>query len=407
MDTKGAEAEYLRSLIELRGHDALLLDVSPIGETLGRADISSVEIASKAGRSPSELTASGVRGDAIAAMAEGAALTIAGLYRDGKIDGVVGLGGNQGSAIASTAMRSLPIGFPKMLVSTVASGNIRPFVGAKDIAVMFSVSDFVGGLNFVTRSVLANAAAAIVGMAESGELVSTETTGRTVAITALGNTEAAANTALELLQGAGYRVITFHASGAGGSAMEELITGGMIDAVLDLTLHELTEEVLAVGAYVPVTPGRMVPAIEKGIPVVASTGGMEYVCFGPRSSIPAELQDRVIYMHNPYNANLKINHEELVRVADALAERLNRASNNVALFVPKRAWSVYGSPGGPFFDPEGIALFVDRLKDRVRPDLIFRVLDYSINDEEFVAECVGQLRRFLEREGLDGGNGNR
>lgn len=397
MDTKGPEAEYLRELIRARGHRALLLDVSTRGEPNGKPDIASDEMLAGIGRDKTRLAAGGVRGDIVAAMSEAAAHTVANLYKNGEIAGVIGIGGNQGSAIAATAMRALPIGFPKLLLSTVASGNIRPFVGHKDIAVMFSVSDFVGGLNAVTRSVLANGAAAVVGMVDAGSPVQLDTGQKIIAVTALGNTERGAHKATELLQQAGYQVVTFHASGAGGSAMEELIASGMINAVLDLTLHELTEEVMGVGAYVPVTPGRLTVALERGIPVVAATGGMEYLCFGPRSSIPKELQDRVTYMHNRYNANLKINHEELQRVADVLAERMNTAGANAALFVPRRAWSVYGDEGGPFHDPEGIDLFIARLQQRLRPDVSFRVLDTSINDDEFATACVHQLRQYLDQ----------
>ena len=395
MDTKGPEASYLRDLVHSSGHEAILLDVSTRGEPQGAADISSEEILSRAGHSKADLAKKAVRGDIVSAMADGAALVMADLLAEGRIEGAIGIGGNQGSAIAATAMRALPLGFPKFLVSTVASGNIRPFVGHKDIAVMFSVSDFVGGLNSVTRSILANAAAAVIGMVDSGKPLTPDRERTTVAITALGNTEKAAHRAIDMLEAAGLQAIAFHASGAGGSAMEELVQSGMIDAVLDLTLHELTEEVMGVGAYVPVTPGRFSVASGKGIPVVASTGGMEYLCFGPRSSIPEEMLDHVIYMHNPYNANVKINHEELLRVADVLAQRMNNAGPRTALLVPAKAWSVYGSEGGPFHDPEGTRLFLKRLQETLEPGVNCQVLDNEINDEEFVSACVAELQKLL------------
>jgi len=394
MDTKGPEAEYLRERIQSGGQQALLLDVSTFGEPQGQPDISSDEIVARTGRTRAELISTGVRGEIVGAMAQGAALVMADLLADERITGAIGIGGNQGTAIAATAMRALPIGFPKFLVSTVASGNVRPFVGHKDIATMFSVSDFVGGLNVVSRSILANAAAAIVGMVENGRPIRSDPGARTVAVTALGNTERAAHHATRLLEADGFTVVAFHASGAGGSAMEELVSRGMIDAVLDLTLHEVTEEVMAVGAYVPVTPGRFLATCESGVPVVASTGGMEYLCFGPRSSIPAEMQDHVIYMHNPYNANVKISREELLLVANVLADRLN-SCEKARLLIPKKAWSVYGSDGGPFHDPEGIRLFIDRLLQRIaNPDQV-QVLELSINDEAFAEACVKELKRAL------------
>jgi len=394
MDTKGAEGEFLRHHIRERGHRALLLDVSTLGEPRGTPDVQSAQIVSAAGGDLAALREAGVRGDIVAVMAEGAAKTVAQLFGRNEISGVIGIGGNQGSAIAATAMRALPIGFPKVLLSTVASGNIRPFVGHKDIAVMFSVSDFVGGVNPVTRSVLSNGAAAVMGMVEAGAMVA-PTEKKTVAVTALGNTERAVHTAIALLHERGFEVVAFHASGAGGSAMEELVRRNVVDAVLDLTLHELTEEVMGVGAYVPVTPGRLSVAVERGIPVVAATGGMEYICFGPRSSIPDYLQDRVIYMHNPYNANVKINHEELARVAGVLSERLNTSNSCTALLVPRRAWSVYGDLGGPFHDPEGIDLFIQRLREGLQPKVDFTVMECGINDNQFAAACVDKLTQFL------------
>ncbi len=396
MDTKGPEAEYLRDRIQACGHEALLLDVSTLGEPGGTPDIASETILSNAGYSREQLARTGVRGDIVAAMSKGAVRTVLQLYQERTIGGVIGIGGNQGSAIAATAMRALPIGFPKFLLSTVASGNIRPFVGHKDIAVMFSVSDFVGGLNVVSRSILANSAAAMCGMVDAGAAVYPDPDKTTVAVTALGNTEQAAHNAIELLRTRGYQVVAFHASGAGGSAMEELISADMIDAVLDLTLHELTEEVMNVGAYVPVTPGRLSVALEKGVPVVAATGGMEYLCFGPRSSIPEQMQDHVIYMHNPYNANVKIDEDELERVAAELARRFNKGAARAALFLPRKAWSVYGAEGGPFHDPEGIQRFAARLEETLDPGVEYRSFELEINDTEFAAACVDRLCELIE-----------
>ncbi len=217
LDTKGAEAAYLRDLIQSGGQQAILLDVSTLGGPRCAPDIPSDKILARAGHSRSEVAKTGVRGDIVAAMADGVVLTVVDLFKEGKIDGIIGIGGNQGSAIAAASMRALPLGFPKVLVSTVASGNIRPFVGHKDIAVMFSVSDFVGDLNVVNRSILANAAAAIVGMVRNGKRLTPDRDRTTVAVTALGNTEKAAHRAIQLLGEAGYEPIAFHASGAGGS----------------------------------------------------------------------------------------------------------------------------------------------------------------------------------------------
>lgn len=396
MDTKGREAEFLRKKITESGYRALVIDVSTLGKPVGVPDIFSETVLSKASDELRRRMKGGAKEDIVGAMADGAARTLAEQVNQGLVDGVIGIGGNQGSAIAATAMRALPLGFPKFLVSTVASQNIRPFVGHKDIAVVFSVSDFVGGTNFVSESVLANSAAAVIGMVESGRRIERPPGRKTIAISALGNTERAVHRAVERLQGLGYETVAFHASGAGGSAMEELIDAGMIDAVLDLTPHEVTEEVMSVGIYVPVRRGRLTAAIRRGIPLVVATGGMEYICFGPRASIPEELQSRIIYMHNPYNANLKIDHRELKSVAEELATRLNRSHGRVCLLVPQRGWSVYGAPGGPFHDDEGIALFIDTVRDCLSPAVELRLLDYNINDPEFVDACLDRLLEHLE-----------
>jgi len=319
-------------------------------------------------------------------------------YWHGKLKGVLGIGGNQGTAIASIGMRALPIGFPKYLISTVASGNIRPFVGAKDIAMVFSVSDLVGGPNVVTRSVLANAAAAVMGMADAGESLKSPKDQKLIAISALGNTEEAVNHAMTRLKEAGFQVIAFHASGAGGSAMEELVERGIVDGVLDLTPHELTEEVIGQGAYVPVNSGRMEAAVRKGIPLVVATGGMEYVCFGPRNSIPRDMLNRKILMHNPYNANVIITHDELQEVAAVLAERLNKAGGKTALFVPTGGWSKYGSPGGVFYDPEGLEKFLQALRSDLDPKVRLEVPPGNINDEGFVDLCVDAMIEFMKEE---------
>jgi len=331
LDTKGEEAAFMKGLLEAQGYGALIVDVGPLGPPGVTPDVSSAEVARWGGWELPGLIKTQERDRVMAAMGAGAAKLLFKMYQAKRIHGIVGIGGNQGTAIASMAMRALPFGFPKYLVSTVASGNIRPYVGCKDIGMVFSVGDLLGGPNAVTRSVLANAVAAVVGMVEHGASLTVTPEERTVAVTALGNTEPAVREAVRLLHERGFQVIPFHASGAGGSAMEELIAEGIIHAVLDLTPHELTEEVVGVGAYVPVHAGRLKAAGAKGIPQVVSTGGMEYLAFGPRESIPQRLRRRRIYMHNPYNANVKVSNAELARVAATMAERLNAARGPVAV----------------------------------------------------------------------------
>jgi uncharacterized protein (UPF0261 family) len=401
LDTKGEEVAFIKNLLEARGHSAIIIDVGPLGPPGVPPDISNEEIARWAGWKLPNLIQTGEKEKIMSAMGKGAIALLLRLHQERKIDGVIGLGGNQGSAIASTAMRALPFGFPKYLVSTVASGNIRPYVGHKDIGIVFSVGDFLGGPNPITRPVLANAASAMMGMVEHARadaMDKIQPHERTIAVTALGNTEPAVSLAVKQLHENGFQVIPFHASGAGGSAMEELIEQGMIHGVLDLTPHELTEEVVGVGAYIPVKPGRLRAAGAKGIPQVVSTGGMEYLCFGPKESIPLRLRKRKIYMHNPLNANVSVSRKEMAQVGQAMAERLSEARGMTAVLIPLRGWSIYGAKGGPLYDEVGYKIFLKALKNHLRKDIGLEEVDAHINEILFVDRCVKQLVKFMNEE---------
>jgi uncharacterized protein (UPF0261 family) len=396
LDTKGEEAAYMRGLVEACGSSVTLIDVGPLGPPVVDPDITKEDIARLAGCKLSDLIQTGERDRIMEAMGEGAGKSLLGLLGEGRLDGVIGIGGNQGSAIASMAMRTLPLGFPKCLVSTVASGNIRPYIGHKDIGVMFSVGDLVGGPNPVTRSVLANAISGLLGMVEGGQRISLKHGEQTVAVTALGNTEPAVSRATRLLRERGFEVVTFHASGAGGSAMEELIEGGFIKAVLDLTPHEVTEEVVGAGAYIPVRAGRLRAAGLMGIPQVVSTGALEYVCFGPRESIPPGMRRRKIYMHNPYNANMRVSREEMAQVGRVIAERLNQARGPTAVLVPRKGWSVYGREGGPLHDSRGDQVLLQALKRHLNSHVWYEEMDVHINDPQFADVCVDVLADLME-----------
>jgi uncharacterized protein (UPF0261 family) len=398
LDTKGEEAAYIRGRLENLNCSAVIIDIGPLGPPGVRPDIDNVEVARQGGWALAALLQTGERDRIMEIMGKGARKLLSLLFSEGGIDGVIGLGGNQGSAVSSMAMQGLPFGFPKYLVSTVASGNIRPYVGNKDIGVVFSVGDFLGGANPVISSILANAAAAVVGMAENGRRMVAVPGKKTIAVTALGNTEPAASRAVKSLRAAGFEVVAFHASGAGGSAMEELIAEGLIHGVLDLTPHELTEEVAGAGIYRPVRPGRMTAAGTKGIPQIVSTGGMEYLCFGSRESIPMKLRKRKIYMHNPFNANVKVSRGGMAEVGRVMAERLSAAAGPTAVLIPLKGWSVYGAPGGVLYDGTGNRIFLKALKDRLRKDIELREIDAHINDNFFVDACVDQLITFMDEK---------
>ena len=398
LDTKGREIAFLKTCLEERGRSAVVVDVGLFEPQGIRADILRHEVAAAGGMDLTSLLVR-PREEIMAAMGRGAGQILRRLLAEGRLEGVLGLGGNQGTAIVCAGMRELPLGLPKLVVSTMASGNMRPYIGASDIAMQFSVGDLLGGPNPVVEPVLRNAAAAMAGMT-GGQATSAPAAGAPlVAISALGNTHPAVTRAMEILRTAGFQVAAFHASGACGTAMERLIRASRVAAVLDLTPHELTEEVVGAGWYQPVEGGRLTAAGEMGIPQVVAPGGMEYVCFGPRESVPPRFRRRPTYYHNSLNANVRTSRREMAAVGRALAERLNRAKGPVAVLLPMKGWSIYGAPGGPLHDAAADAAFLRSLGHGLRRDIPVHRLPLHINDPAFAEHCCELLRGFLAARG--------
>ncbi len=394
LDTKGREIAFLRACLEERGRSAVVVDVG-LFEPQGIApDIARQEVAAAGGAEVQRLLER-PREEVMATMGRGAGEILAGLHAAGRLEGVLGLGGNQGTAIVCAGLRTLPLGLPKLVVSTVVSGNLRPYIGASDIAMLFSVADLLGGPNPVVEAVLRNAAAAMAGMTAQPAPPASPPAVPLVAISALGNTHPAVTRAMALLRAGGFEVVAFHASGACGTAMERLIRAGRVAAVLDLTPHELTEEVVGAGWYQPVEAGRCTAAAAGGIPQVVAPGGMEYVCFGPRSSVPPRFRRRPTYYHNPLCANVRTSRREMAAVGRVLAERLNRAHGPVAVVLPEKGWSIYGAPGGPLHDAAADAAFVRALTQGLRRDIPVHRLPLHINDPAFAEHCCELLRGFL------------
>ncbi len=394
LDTKGQEVAFLAACLEKRGRSVVVVDVG-LFESQGIVpEILRHEVAAAGGADVSTLVQR-PRDEVMATMGRGAGEVLRRLYAEGRLDGVLGLGGNQGTAIVCAGMRELPLGFPKLVVSTVASGNIRPYIGASDIAMLFSVGDLLGGPNPVIEVVLRNAAAAMAGMTAGPAVSPPPEASRLVAISALGNTHPAVTRAMDLLRAAGFQVAAFHASGACGTAMEDLVGAGRVAAVLELTPHELTEEVVGVGWYRPVRDGRLTAAGEMGIPQVVAPGGMEYVCFGPRESVPPRFRRRPTYYHNLLNANVRTSRREMAAVGRVLADRLNRSQGPVAVVLPEKGWSIYGAPGGPLHDAAADAAFVRSLTRGLRGDIPVHRLPLHINDPAFAEHCCELLRGFL------------
>lgn len=391
LDTKGAEAALLKEELTGLGLRAAVVDVGP--RPGPGADVTAEEVARAADQDLAVLGGRARRDAAMHAMAVGAARLLERWHDGGYLLGVVGAGGNQGTSIAATAMRGLPIGLPKLIVSTVASGNVRGFVGDSDIVMMFSVGDLLGGPNGVTSGVLRRAAGAVAGMVRAGDAgpLRTGEARPRIAVTAFGNTHAAVTTAIAELDRAGYDAVPFHASGASGSAMERLIDAGEFAGVLDLTTHELLAELFPADIYAPVRPGRLTAAGRAGIPQVVAPGGLEYHCFAAADTIPVPLRDRPVHHHNPNNTNVRASAEELARAATVLAARLNAAAGPVTVLVPERGWSEVGAPGGVLHDPAANRAFTDTLRGALADRVTLRVLDRTINDPEFATAATAAL----------------
>lgn len=399
LDTKGFEAAFLREWFVRRGHAVRLVDVGLVGEpqcALEPGDAAGVQVAEAAGTTLATLRAAR-RDEGMAGMGRGAAEVLRRWTEAGVLSGAIGLGGNQGTAIACIALRSLPLGLPKVMVSTVASGNIRPYIGASDIAMVFSLADLLGGPNRITRGVLQRAAGMLDGMlAAAGiEGPAAEADARpAVALTALGNTHGAATRIMDILAGEGFETVPFHASGAGGAAMERLIEAGAFVGVVDLTTHELLGEIYPEEIYAPAEGQRLVAAGRRGVPQVVAPGGLDYFIFGPPESVPAALRGRPTHHHNPYNMNVRTEAEERAQVGRLLGDRLNAASGPAAFLLPLRGWSHIGREGGLMWDPEGNEAFRRSLRAVLQTDRVrYYEVDATINDPIFADEAV---RIFLE-----------
>lgn len=390
MDTKGVEHSYVADLIKQRGHQVLVIDVGTAGEPRLKPDITRVEVAAAAGVDFATLAAKQDRGDSVTVMSRGAPVVLAKLAEAKSIDGVISLGGGGGTAIATAAMRALPVGFPKLMVSTLASGNVAPYVGVKDIVMFPSVVD-VAGLNRLSRQLLARAAGAICGMVETQPPALTDKP--IIVASQFGNTTPCIEHAKKMLEAAGYEVIVFAATGTGGRTMESLIESGLVAGVLDITTTEWADEL--VGGVLTAGPTRLEAAARCGVPAVVSTGCLDMVNFGPPETVPAKFAGRKFYQHNPQVTLMRTTPEECARLGHILAEKLNRSTGPVTVLLPLRGGSMISAPGGPFSDPTADAALYSSLKKSLRADIVVQELDAAINDAGFAEACARALLHLL------------
>lgn len=392
LDTKAAEYLFVKECIEAAGHRALLIDVGVLDAAPLEPDVSREAVAAAGGGDLATLRSRRDRGEAVAVMSRGAAVLLPRLYAEGRFDGVLALGGTGGTSVACAAMRALPLGVPKVMVSTVAGGDVSGYVGVHDIVMVPSIVD-VSGVNRISRQVFARAAGAVCGMVEAR--VPPGQDKPLIAATMFGNTTPAVEAAKAILERQGYEVLVFHCTGSGGRTMESLIEAGQIAGVLDITTTEWADEL--VGGVFSAGPTRLEAAARKGVPAVVAPGCLDMVNFWAPETVPPKFQGRTFYPHNPNVTLMRTNPEENRRLGEILAEKLNASRGPVTVVLPLKGLSMIDSPGGAFWSPEADNALFTAIRSHLRPDIPVVELDCNINDPPFAACCAKTLLESLAR----------
>jgi uncharacterized protein (UPF0261 family) len=390
LDTKGREVDYLRQKVREKGCDVVVMDVGTLGEPLCRPDISQEEVAYAGGENFSHMKSKGSRSYSVEVITRGAINKTIELYSQEQLAGVLAIGGGTGTAIGTAVMRSLPLGIPKVMVSTVASRNVGPYVGTSDIVMFHSVVDLVG-LNAITKVILDRAAGIVAGMTQgAGEITSIRPL---VAATAFGICTMTAALAEPILAEKGYEMVTFHANGAGGRALEQLIGQGLFSGVLDFVIHELADQ-LYNGYCGDIGPDRLTTAAKKGVPIIIAPGGLDCIVFKSIDDVPQKLRQRKIY-HHDVRVAVSISEEELSKIARTIAERVARPKGPVGILIPLMGWSELDRQGGFAFEPQLVYSFTKHLKAVLPPGASLQEIDCHISDPRFAQRAVEWLDRMV------------
>ncbi|HXV92129.1 MAG TPA: Tm-1-like ATP-binding domain-containing protein [Pseudonocardia sp.] len=400
LDTKADDAAFLNARLHENGHDVILVDVGVLGAPHIDPDVPRARVAEAGGGDLADLREHRDRGRAVATMARGAARVVAELVETGRAQAVLALGGGAGTTIGGAAMRPLPLGLPKLILTTVASGNTAGYVGTSDIVLFPSVVD-VAGVNRISTITYTRAADALSGML-TGAARRPEPPAADrplVAASMFGVTTPCVMRAKELLERAGCEVLVFHATGTGGRTLERLVAEGYVDAVLDITTTEWADEI--VGGILSAGPHRLEAAAAAGVPQVVSLGATDMVNFGPPESVPERFAGRTLYRHNAENTLMRVSPEEAERIGAAIAEKLNASSGGATLLVPARGVSALDAPGQPFDDPVARAALVRALRADVDPQRVrVEELDLHVNDEAFADAAVHRVLTDLEETSM-------
>lgn len=380
LDTKGEEFAFIKDLIEKAGVNTLVVDFGVMGEPALKPDITRQEVAQAGGGDLSYLASGDHKDQAMKVMANGLAQVVRRLYFDeGRLDGIIGMGGSGGTSIATKGMRELPVGVPKVMVSTMGGGDVSAYTGTKDIVFIPSIVD-VAGINRISRAIYANAAGAIAGMVNM-DLPTAKADKPLVVASMFGNTTKCVDMARKIVEDAGYEVLVFHATGSGGRTMESLIQDGYIVASMDITTTELADEVC--GGVFSAGPERCMAASRAGIPAVLVPGCVDMANFGGIDTVPEKYRTRNLYEWNPNVTLLRTNIEENIRMGKMIAAAANSATAPVAILLPLKGVSMLDSPGGKFWDPEADQACYRVIKDEVKPEVKVIEADQNINDPEF------------------------
>jgi uncharacterized protein (UPF0261 family) len=386
LDTKGAEYCFVKECIESRGFQTLVINVGVIGEPAFAPDVPADVVAQAGGGDLAALRQKQDRGDALSVMSRGATQVLARLCGEGSFHGVLAMGGTGGTSVACAAMRALPLGVPKIMVSTVAGGDVSGYVGVKDIIMIPSIVD-VAGLNRISRQVFSRAASIVCVMVENQTPPVEDK--RIVVASMFGNTTLAVDRAKGALEQQGFETLVFHCTGVGGCTMEGLIESGAVSGVLDITTTEWADEL--VGGVLTAGPTRLEAAARHGIPAIVVPGCLDMVNFWAPSTVPEKFKDRIFYPHNPNVTLMRTTVEENRKLGEIMAAKLNRSVGPVTVLLPRRGLSMIDSPDGPFWWPEADEALFSALKENLRRDIPALELDYNINDAPFVDECVRHL----------------
>ena len=396
LDTKSAEVIYLKNRIQEKGLDVMVLDTGILGEPKGIApDIPASQTAIAGGMSLADVRKKPDRGSAVDEMLKGAKVVTAQLLEEGRIHGAISLGGAEGGVMAAAAMQVLPPGFPKVIITPLASGvrPFGPFVGIRDIMVMHSLLD-IAGINDISRSIFDNASAAICGMVHQYQPMEAKGD-NLVAVTTLGTTDKAMRYIFNGLKKSGYEPIIFHSSGVGGQVMEDMIERGFFCAVVDLCTNELTDNL--VGGFHDAGPHRLEAAGKIGIPQVIVSGCVDFFAQGPPETIPDKWRGRKMYYHNPAYTLIRPSVEEMKEIANRMADKLNAASGPVKVVLPLKGMSIGGLEGGTTYDPKGDRAFFETLKKSLNSDIPVVEEEMHINEEAFAGRILEAFQEVMEK----------